>query len=175
MGRVGIWQTQTHKIPWEVLNEVGSVSVDHCVVLERWKAAFEQLLNNEPVTDTTTKQMIGVYPVINDTTTLNSVITKDEVRFALISARKGKSLGEDGIPVEVLLNNSLSYLVNLFNACFEAGHISDAWSCGIICPILKDSTKDHRYPLNYRGITVTSAPYKLFCLILDNRLTRAME
>ena len=35
MGRVGTEQTQTHKIPWEVLNEDGSVSVDHCVVLER--------------------------------------------------------------------------------------------------------------------------------------------
>ena len=123
----------------------GSVCVDHCVGLERWKAAFEQLLNNEPATDTTTKQMVGVYPVINDTTTLNAVITEDEVRFALISARKGKSLGEDGIPVEVLQNNGcLSYLFNLFNACFEAGHIPDAWSRGIICPILKDSIKDQR-------------------------------
>ena len=117
MGRVGISHTQTRKIPWEVLNEDGSVYVDHCVVLERWKAAFEQLLNNEPTTDTTTKQMVGVYPVITDTTTLNAVITEDEVRFALISARKGKSLGEDDIPVEVLQNNScLSYLVNIFNA-----------------------------------------------------------
>ena len=176
IGRVGISQTQTHKIPWEVLNKDGSVSVDHCVVLERWMAAFEQLLNNEPATDTTTKQMVEVYPVINDTTTLNAAITEDEVRFALISASKGKSLGEDGIPVEVLLNNScLSYLVNLFNACFEAGHIPDIWSRGIICPILKDFTKDHRDLLNYRGITVTSATYKPFCSILNNRLTRAIE
>ena len=90
MGRVGISQTQTHKIPWEVHNEDGSVSVDHCVVLERWKAAFKQLLNNAPATDTTVKQMVGKYPVINDTTTLNAAITEDEVRFALISARKGK-------------------------------------------------------------------------------------
>ena len=175
MGRVGILQTQTHKIPWEVLNEDGSATVDHCVVLERWKAAFEQLLNNEPATDTTTKRMSGKYPVINDTTLFNAVITEYKVIFALISARKGKSLGEDGIPVEVLLNNScLSYLINLFNACFEAGHIPVIWSRGIISPILKDSTKDHRDPLNYRGITVTSATYKLFCSILNYRLTRAI-
>ena len=76
MGRVRISQTQTHKIPWEILNEDGSVSVDHCVVLERWKAAFEQLLNNEPATDTTTKQMVGKYPLINDTTTLNAAIRR---------------------------------------------------------------------------------------------------
>ena len=30
-------------------------------------------------------------------------------------------------------------------------------------------------PLNYRGITITSATYKLFCSILNNRLTRALE
>ena len=120
--------------------------------------------------------MNGKYPVINDTTTLNAAITEAEVKFALISARKGKSLGEGGIPIEVLLNNScMSYLVNFFNGCFEAGHFSDSLSRGIICPILKDSTKEHRDSLDYREITVTSATYKRFCLILNNSLTRAMK
>ena len=77
--------------------------------------------------------MHGVYPVIDDTTTLNATITVDEVRFALVSANKGK----DGIPIEVLHNDGcLSYLMNLFNVCFEEGHIPDAWARDIICPIL---------------------------------------
>ena len=82
--------------------------------------------------------MSGKYPVINGTTTLNTAITEDEVRSALISARKGESLGEDGISVEVLLNNScLSYLVNFFNACFEAGDIPDIWSRDIFFSYFK--------------------------------------
>ena len=66
-------------------------------------------------------------------------------------------------------------MANLFNVCFEEGHIPDVWARGIICPILKDPKNDHRDPLNYRGITITSAAYKLFCSILNNRLSRAME
>ena len=109
--------------------------------------------------------MSGVYPVIFDTTTLNADITVDEVRFALVSAKKGKALGEDGIPIEVLHNDRcLAYLVNLFNVCFMDGYIPDAWSRGIICPIIKDTKKDHRDPLNYRGITITSATYKTVLL-----------
>ena len=107
--------------------------------------------------------MSGVYPAICDTTTLNADITVDELRFALFSAKKGKAL-EDGIPIEVLHNDRcLAYLVNLFIVCFMDGYIPDAWSRGIICPIIKDTKKDHKDPLNYRGITITSATYKLFC------------
>ena len=63
-------------------------------------------------------------------------------------AKKGKALGEDGIPIEVLHNERcLSYMANLFNVCFEEGHIPDVWARGIICPILKDPKNDHRDPL----------------------------
>ena len=81
---------------------------------------LEQLLNsNQSVTEITPEPMTGVYPMICATTTLNADITVDEVRFALVSAKKGKALGEDGIPIEVLHNDSsLAYLVNLFNVCF---------------------------------------------------------
>ena len=177
MDRMGISQSQVHQIPCEVLNDDQSISVDHNIVLNRWKTDFEQLLNSsQSVTEITPEPMSGVYPVICDTTTLNADITVDEVRFALVSAKKGKALGEDGIPIEMLHNDRcLAYLVNLFNVCFMDGYIPDAWSRGIICPIIKDTKKDHRDPLNYRGITITSATYKLFCSILNNRLTRALE
>ena len=35
----------------------------------------------------------------------------------------------------------LAYLINLFNVCFMDGYIPDAWSRGIICPIIKDTKK----------------------------------
>ena len=177
IGRVGISQSHVHRIPWEVVNEDQTISIDHNTVLKRWKTAFEQLLNPDPSAVVIIPEMMhGVYPVIDDTTTLNANITVDEVRFALVSANKGKAFGEDGIPIEVLHNDScLSYLVNLFNVCFEEGHIPAAWARGIICPILKDPKNDLRDPLNYRGITITSAAYKLFCSILNNRLSRTME
>ena len=176
MDQMGISQSQVHQIPWEVINDGQSISANHNIVLNRWKTAFEQLLNsNQSASEIPPELMCGVYPMICDTTTLNADITVDEVRFALLSAKRGKSLGEDGIPIEVLHNDSsLAYLVNLLNVYFMDGYIPDAWSRGIICPIIKDTKIDHRDPLNYRGITITSATYKPFCSILNNRLTRTL-
>ena len=62
--------------------------------------------------------MVGKYPVVTDTTSLNEPITIDGVRFALTTAKKGKAVGEDEIPMEVLQNKEcIAYLVNLYNAC----------------------------------------------------------
>ena len=41
-----------------------------------------------------------------------------------------------------------------------------------IHPIPKSSTVDKRDPLSYGEITVTSVLYKLYCLILNNRLIK---
>ena len=77
----------------------------------------------------------------------------------------------NGIPVEVLRNDwSVAHLVKLFNVCFHTGTVPDQWSRGIIIPIPKDAINDLRDPLNYRGITVACATYKLYCSVLNNRL-----
>ncbi len=43
----------------------------------------------------------------------------------------------------------------------------DLWAKGIINPISKDTSKDRREPLNYRGITLSSCVYKLYCSIFN--------
>ena len=49
------------------------------------------------------------------------------------------------------------------------------WSRGIISPILKDVNADPRDPLNYRGITITSLVYKIYCSLLNHRLSHWIE
>ena len=63
----------------------------------------------------------------------------------------------------------------MFNECFNSGIIPNTWSRGIINPILKDPTTDPRDAMNYRGITITSIVYKLFCSVLNNRLVNWFE
>ena len=46
---------------------------------------------------------------------------------------------------------------------------------GLINSIPKSSTDDTRDPLSYRGITLTSAKYKLFPSILNTRLSKLVE
>ena len=120
--------------------------------------------------------MSGPDRISIDTLSLDTEIIVDEVRYALHRAGKGKAIGDDGIPMEVLDNNQCIYvLVTLFNTCFSSGTIPEIWSRGIINPIIKDTKKDHRDPFNYRGITITSATYKLYCSILNNRLYNWFE
>ena len=120
--------------------------------------------------------MSGPDRISIDTLSLDTDIIVDEVRYALHRAGKGKAIGDDGIPMEVLDNNQCIYvLVTLFNTCFSSGTIPEIWSRGIINPIIKDTKKDHRDPFNYRGITITSATYKLYCSILNNRLYNWFE
>ena len=53
--------------------------------------------------------------------------------------KRGKAIGHDEIPMEVLQNKEcITYLVILYNACFETASIPDVWSHGIIHPIIKD-------------------------------------
>ena len=111
-----------------------------------------------------------------DTQSLNCDITFDEVRQSALSANRGKALGDDGIPIEVLNNrNCIAYLTRLFNTCLRSSTVPELWSRGIIKPILKNCNDDPRDPLNYRGITITSSVYKLYCSILNKRLANWFE
>jgi hypothetical protein len=47
------------------------------------------------------------------------------------------------------------------------------WSEGIICPILKKG--DHTLCNNYRGITLLNVTYKVFAILLCNRLLEIVE
>ena len=97
------------------------------------------------------------------------------VYYTLTSFRGGGGQGPLGPPSIRQCKECIAYLVNLYNACFETASIPDVWPHGIIHPNIKDSKNDHRDPFNYRGITITSVTYKLYCSILNNRLSRLLE
>ena len=148
-------------------------------MLEKWKNDFETLLNcDRDRMQNDVPVMSGNYPVLVDTSTLNTAISAVEVRFALNTAKRGNAMGYDDIPIEVLQSEQCAeymYLLSFFNCCFNSGSIPDIWSRGIINPILKDPNSGTRNPNNYRGITITSAVYKLFCSILNSRLSNLLE
>ncbi len=175
IGTLGINKREARNIPWEIVNADGSISTCHAEVLERWKADYEQLLNPQGPPNSGGIIPDQLYRDIN-ADELSTDITLNELQYALVRAKRGKALGEDMIPVEVLNNNGCKqYLLQLFNVCLNVGTIPVAWSRGIINPIPKNPKDDPRDPLNYRGITMTSAVYKLYCSILCHRLTNWIE
>ena len=106
----------------------------------------------------------------------DDMISIAEVQLAVKKAKNNKASGADSIPVEVYKNaTAISCLHILFNVCFRTGNIPTEWGKGIINPIPKSNSYDQRDPLSYRGITLASSLYKLYCAILNNRLTRWVE
>jgi hypothetical protein len=93
-----------------------------------------------------------------------------------MKSKNGKSTGVDELPYEVLKYDCVTEVIHrLFMLCFESNIIPSDWRRAIICPILKDNNNDPRTPLNYRGISLLSAIYKLYSSVLNNRLMDHLE
>ena len=107
---------------------------------------------------------------------LNESIAVEEILKALTKLKCNKAVGFDNIPAEAIKSQRLqSTLCALFNHCYINGVIPSVWKKGVIHPIPKSSTVDKRDSLSYRGITVTSSFYQLYCVILNNRLIKLEE
>ena len=99
-----------------------------------------------------------------------------EVKRAVDGARRGKSCGIDQIPCEVLKNDAtIVFLHVLFNICFNRNIVPTVWGKCVIKPIPMSSTSDPRDPLSYRGIALASSVYKLYCSVINERLTKWAE
>lgn len=179
IGKIGVGVERKKAIPMEVVTEDGSVSADINVVLYKWKNVFCDLLNANGVSSVKSSVKLcenNPLPVpengMYDVDSFNREISFDEIVSALKSAKCGKAVGCDEIPTEVLKNQSVAnVLFLLFNICFKKGIIPELWKKGIINPICKSSTKDPRDPTGYRGITLAPAAYKIYCNVLNNRLS----
>ena len=176
MGSVGMSTKPKKNIPWEVVLADGSTSTNYDDVMSRWKHDFELLLNYQNHQTIELCDLPELPVNLLDTSSLDATITIEEVSYALLKANKGKALGNDQIPLEVINNQTCTlFLLQLFNFCFTSCTVPQEWSRGIISPILKDVNADPRDPLNYRGITITSLVYKIYCSILNHRLSHWIE
>jgi hypothetical protein len=173
IGKIGVGAERHKSIPMQVVLENGDVSNDRSIVLDKWKRDFSTLLNPDcHMTGATTTDI----PSTAADPVLDAPLTYTEFMYAIASAKAGKATGHDQIPVEVFTNEYLAgFLFRLCTVCFENGRIPEAWSRGIINPIPKNNMEDPRDPKSYRGITLTPAAYKLYCSIINTRLSTWIE
>ncbi len=102
---------------------------------------------------------------------LNSVITEEEVRFALRNLKKGKSPGLDGLPIDIFIkceNQLLKMILHLLNYILDNGTYPEKWAQGLIDPLFKKGSTE--LPSNYRRISILPAISKIIEFILNNRL-----
>ena len=99
-----------------------------------------------------------------------------EIKRAVEKAKTGKAIGSDAIHAEGVKNDSaVLYMHTLFNVCFDRSIVPSKRNKCIINPIPKSSATDPRDPLSYRGISLASSIYKMYCSILNDRLCNWVE
>lgn len=107
---------------------------------------------------------------------LNMRITHDELLKSLRHLERGKACGSDLILNEMLKSGQITILpllLQLFNKILTNGECPNAWRLNLLTPIHKKG--DQHDPANYRGIAVGSHLGKLFCTILNSRLSKFAE
>ena len=98
-------------------------------------------------------------------------ITIDDVENACNSLKLGKAAGIDGLTADHVVHSHplLHYLLSvLFTLCRMFNYVPDAFGCGIVVPLLKNTDSDPTNSDNYRGITVSCILSKFFELVLLN-------
>lgn len=173
IGKIGIGYSKNKQIPMEVRLDNGDISSTVTDVLQKWKTDYSSLFKEydaPPLLDFLQD------PDSSDNVSFNERISIFEVKKAISSAKIGKACGADNIPTEVLKNDTTVYFLHvLFNVIFDSGVVPGIWGKCIINPIPKSSSADPRDPLSYRGISLAPAVYKLYCSVLNDRLSTWAE
>ena len=111
-----------------------------------------------------------------DISELNNPINRQEIVDAIMHLRRNKAPGIDSIPAEALKNDVCTNILHsLISHCFNHGIVPDKWKQGVINPIEKPNSTQLGEPLTYRGITLLSVPCKVYCDVLNRRLTKWIE
>ncbi len=182
IGKIGISNDRKPGIPMEVYDSEGNLTRNVEAVMRKWKDEFSSLFTlsnesgfNEEFLKNVKQRVCECEQIMEylyeehsnsgvEYGNLNSDITADEVKKAVTQSKKGKAMGIDNIPSEVLQSDVVQlFMIKLFNNCFKHGVIPRCWQKGVINPIPKSG--DPRVPLNYRGITLTCHMYKMYCTV----------
>ncbi|XP_046141097.1 uncharacterized protein LOC123987674 [Osmia bicornis bicornis] len=104
------------------------------------------------------------------------IITEQEVMRQIKKLKKRKAAGEDGLENEVWIHGGrkvLTRITTLINKVWKGEGMPRRWKVGIISPIFKKGDRDD--VKNYRGITLLNTAYKIYAMILENRLSAELE
>ena len=141
-------------------------------VRETWKKMFETRMPNPAK-----QEWHDLCKRAPEAETLTGEIGIKEVAETCASTAKGKAMGTDNIPNELLQNlgrHQLELLTKIFNACSKTKTIPKMWKNSKTTLLYKGSGPKTD-PLNYRPIALLSCPYKVYSTIITKRLTNWAE
>lgn len=170
---------------WKTLKELKSMgepikSNNHNINPLKWINHLEKLIGMETKVTEERKQIISNEKQQIQKSEYNSYldrpITKKEIMKECRSLKNKKSPGNDNITNEIIkasIGSTIEIITTLFNLILDTGHYPVEWKNGLSIAIYKNG--DPLNPGNYRGITLTSNLGKLFCKIINSRITNYLE
>jgi len=160
-------------IPMCVRCDDGSMNTNIHEVLLQWETDFHDLYNAKQVN---AKENNCEINMAVPTSLMNEMFTRDEILKVVAKAKKGKAMGPDNIPYDVLKSEvSIDMLTILFNKCYSSGYVPSLWTRAYIKPIPKGNNMDKFIPTNYRGISLLSCIGKLYSSVINSRLLGFLE
>ena len=140
--------------------------------LQRWAEHFREVLNRpDPAERACISQPLGDKLDIDC-----SPPTKNGILKAIKSLKNNKAPGIDNITAEVLKTDirfATDWLYDLFYKIWNAETIPEDCCRGLIVKLPKKG--DRTQCTNWRGITLLSVPSKIFCKIIQMRLSDAIN
>ena len=143
---------------------------EHGDTVRRWRQYFCDLQ-----TSSGTEELISENVILSNSEEVpppncyevNQVIERLKIR---------KAAGLDSIPAELITQGGTELKTRvhkLIMKIWDEETLPTEWMEGIICPIYKKG--DRMICSNYRPITLLNVVYKIFSILIDNRLTKIVE
>ena len=140
---------------------------------EDWVRFFEPVFNQPPPNLADEKLPLEAKHYLNIST---QPFTMEELGKACESLKRGKSVGTDNIPNELLLDSgdyTKRLVLGFMNEVFQTKQPPKAWRVTTLVPIPKKG--DLTRVENHRGIALMSAVAKLYNRCILNRLREGLE
>ena len=137
-------------------DENDNVMVNSKAMLKIWKEYFEKLMNEENNGDPRTEEAEVLNKEVN-------CVSREEVKNALRTLKKGKAVGPDELPVEVwkcMGKMGIKFLTRLSNRLLVGERMPKERRRSVLIPIYKNKG-DAQCCGNYRGIKLMSHTMKV--------------
>ncbi|KAH0820296.1 hypothetical protein GEV33_002495 [Tenebrio molitor] len=162
---------KTEEEVWRYINrerkKKGEIVSDR-ITMEEWRKYFSELLGGEENRQEKEKRQYRVGEI--------EEITREELEQQLRKLKRKKAPGRDGIQNESWIygtEREVDRLLEIMNGVWKGEGFPQEWKEGIICPIYKKGEKDTAS--NYRGITLLNTAYKVYAMIVEERLMKEMN
>ena len=149
----------------------GNILSEHGDILRRWRQYFCDL----QTINTRTEELISEN-IISSNAERVPPPTYYEVNQVIEKLKIHKAAGSDNIPAELIKQGGTELktrIHKLIMKIWDEETLPTEWTEGIICPIYKKG--DRMICSNYRPITLLNVVYKIFLILINNKLSKIVE